>query len=207
MALQVTQLDFSESDLLLVGNSDFFRRKKMITDQIIAAFHSLPGVILPSGKSAMEFLPAGVFSLPAKISRGENYKGLPWIVLDYPRLFEKNNVFAFRTLFWWGNYISITLHLSGSRLESLRKNILSNTRLICGSYLFISNGMDEWNHDVMSGAYSSCKEWKEKDDTFKRLVADPEFLKLARIIPLEDWKSFHEQAAQTYDLYFRILSR
>ena len=49
-----------------------------------------------------------------KIAKGENYLQLPYVLLDYPRCFDKENIFAIRTMFWWGNFFSITLHLSGS---------------------------------------------------------------------------------------------
>lgn len=32
-----------------------------------------------------------------KISKGENYLQLPYLILDYPAIFEKNNIFALRT--------------------------------------------------------------------------------------------------------------
>ena len=48
----------------------------------------------------------------AKISKGENM-GLPWVMLDYPRLFGQEDVLAIRTMFWWGHCFSVTLHLKG----------------------------------------------------------------------------------------------
>ena len=52
-----------------------------------------------------------------RISRGEQYKGLPWVMLDYPRVFGKENVLAVRTMFWWGHYFTVTLHLKGEYLR------------------------------------------------------------------------------------------
>lgn len=42
-----------------------------------------------------------VFQVSPKISKGENYLGLPYLVLDYPRNFASDNTFAIRTMFWW----------------------------------------------------------------------------------------------------------
>src|SRR4051794_24734884 len=55
-----------------------------------------------------------VNDLHPKISRGENYRGLPYVILDFPRNFGKEDVFAIRSFFWWGNFFSITLQLEGS---------------------------------------------------------------------------------------------
>jgi hypothetical protein len=62
--------------------------------------------------------------LNGKISRGENYQLLPYIILDYPSYFSRNNIFAVRTMFWWGNFFSITLHLSGDHKINLLITIL-----------------------------------------------------------------------------------
>lgn len=47
-------------------------------------------------------LPAEVMAVSPKISRGEQYKGLPWLVLDHPRWFGRQSVFAIRTFFLVG---------------------------------------------------------------------------------------------------------
>ena len=59
-------------------------------------------------------LPEAVIQSSPKITRGENYQLLPYVILDYPRCFQKEQVFAIRTMFWWGKGISITLHVSGN---------------------------------------------------------------------------------------------
>src|SRR5580704_6024625 len=56
---------------------------------------------------------AAAFTAGPKISRGEHYRGLPWVMLDYPRAFGREDVLAIRTMFWWGHTFSVTLHLKG----------------------------------------------------------------------------------------------
>ncbi len=34
-------------------------------------------------------------------------------MLDYPRAFGRDSIFACRTFFWWGRFFSLTLHLAG----------------------------------------------------------------------------------------------
>ena len=46
-------------------------------------------------------LPSEVLQSPPKISKGENYKGLPYVVLDYPKNFSASGILAIRTMFWW----------------------------------------------------------------------------------------------------------
>src|SRR3954451_23837003 len=81
-----------------------------------------------------------------KISRGENYLGLPYVILDYPRQFAKDDVFAIRSFFWWGNFFSITLHLSGSYLRQYSPAIESAIKNKLVSEWHISVGDNQWEH-------------------------------------------------------------
>ncbi len=60
-----------------------------------------------------------------KISKGENYNGLPYLILDFPRVFNSSAIFAIRTMFWWGNFFSITLHLSGDYKNYYEERIIA----------------------------------------------------------------------------------
>ena len=51
----------------------------------------------------------GFFLVPPKISKGENYSGLPYLIQDYPRITSAKNIFFIRNMFWWGNFFSSTL--------------------------------------------------------------------------------------------------
>jgi hypothetical protein len=122
-----------------------------------------------------------------KISKGENYKGLPYLVLDYPRVFDKMNVFAIRTLFWWGNFFSITLHLSGSYKNMFEKNIAANfTDLQNGGYSLCIND-DEWEHHFEEDNYVQLSQIGETN--FQENILKTHFIKLAKKIPLQDWEN------------------
>ena len=72
--------------------------------------------------------PHAVDALNGKIFRGENYRQLPYLVLDYPKHFSKESVLAFRTMLWWGNFFSCTLHLQGKALDERRSSLIQNWR-------------------------------------------------------------------------------
>lgn len=48
--------------------------------------------------------------------------GQLYLILDYPGMLSTENIFAVRTLFWWGNIFSVSLHLSSKRFNDC-KNI------------------------------------------------------------------------------------
>lgn len=81
-----------------------------------------------------------------KISRGENYHGLPYLVLDYPRHFARPDVAAVRTLFWWGHGYSQTLHLQGAPLDHLRAPLLRHLGTIRASNCWVGVHPSPWEH-------------------------------------------------------------
>lgn len=115
-----------------------------------------------------------------KISRGENYLGLPYVILDFPRQFGKTDVFAIRSFFWWGNFFSITLHLSGQHLQQYKfvlQNEIDKDRF---SGWFISSSERQWDHHFEKDNYMPVSTRNAK------ITALP-FIKLAKKIPLSQW--------------------
>jgi len=121
------------------------------------------------------------FTIPdnPKISRGENYNGLPYVMLDYPRMFSRENTFAFRTFFWWGNFFSITLQLEGS-YQSLFFNAI-NQAMKEGKFngWFVAISDDKWQHQFDEHYYLPVEKVKD--------ITGLPFIKLAKKIPLSKW--------------------
>ena len=77
-----------------------------------------------------------------KLTRGENYEGLPYMILDYPAVWEQQHAFAIRTFFWWGHYFALFLHLKGRYRDLYAPRVLSS--LSSDWKLAVSD--DEWIH-------------------------------------------------------------
>ena len=90
------------------------------------------------------------FKISPKVSKGEQLKGFPYRLLDYPRNFSSANIFAVRLLFWWGHGITINLHLKGSYLSSFRPSLLPVLRAAKKSKqkIHLSHSGDEWEHSI-----------------------------------------------------------
>ncbi len=145
---------------------------------------------------------AVLFNSP-KIARGENYEGLPYVMLDYPRLFGKENIFAFRTMFWWGNFLSVTWHLKGQYAEIYREAILrSFEKLQAASFRICISG-DEWRHDFSSSNYRGLQ--KLTLPQFEEALASKPFVKLAVSIPLNKWNDAAEELVRNYRLLISVM--
>src|SRR5215469_11174420 len=105
------KLRFSSEEIRLVTDAAWILTKNSVMEKVVHLMAELSGEYRETWvryKWEMRIDPGS-----PKISRGENYKGLPWVMLDYPRIFGKENMLAIRTMFWWGHAFIVTLHLKG----------------------------------------------------------------------------------------------
>ena len=136
---------YSTSEIELLSNKNILLGKNQILKKITAELQLF-------GQKTEHQLRSSYIVDKAKVSKGENLEGYPFRVLDYPRIFSKRDVFAFRTLFWWGNFISFTLHLKGTylveNLDQLKKLLIAYD-----FQLYVSSAGNEWEHNPSNANY------------------------------------------------------
>lgn len=193
----------SAQELALVKNVDWLLTKNTIIGKVYALFGELAEEIDIIRDKDLFSLPAEIWSTPAKISRGENYRGLPYLILDYPRKFSVNDVLAIRTMFWWGNFISITLHLKGIYKDMFLPAIKKNIAGLVQQEVYISIDDDEWRHDFETDNYRKLSDAESEAD--EHSIEDKDFCKLAVRIPLEEWNEAKQKITGYYGLFFASL--
>ena len=151
--LNAAKIQFSKEELSLLQNAQIILTKNDIMQKVVAMFSDLALAMQQQVKLWQPHLPAVLVESEPRISRGEQYRRLPWVMLDYPRIFGKEDICAFRCFFWWGNDISITLHLRGIFAETWMgplEKAVEEGRLE-GFSLGISE--DEWLHHEEAGTH------------------------------------------------------
>jgi hypothetical protein len=181
-----SKLTLSDEELQLVNNSDWILTKHIIIGKVYHLFGNLATTMKAAIDKEYDWLPAEAVRAAAKISKGENYLKLPYVLLDYPRCFDAENIFAVRTLFWWGNFFSITLHLSGRYKEMFAENICNNKEGLEHDNFFICISEDEWQHHFEANNYRPVREFDKTG--FNRIVTQKRFIKLAVKFTLKEWK-------------------
>ena len=116
-----------------------------------------------------------------KISRGENYLGLPYVILDHPAVFGVEDIFAFRTMFWWGHFFSCTLHLQGSYWDRYKKSFINTGDYFNGDDVFLSSGHSPWHYHYGIDNYILLR---QVDTAF---LSSRPFLKISKKLNLEDY--------------------
>jgi len=181
------KIRLSAKEAELVVNADWILTKNHILQKAKWLLEDLQLEQQGFLKQYSSLLPPEVMAIPPKISKGENYKGLPYLVLDHPRFFGKEDHFAIRSMFWWGNFFSITLHVSGGYREKYKNKIQKSFTLLKEENFFIAVSDDQWEHHFETANYLPLKEMNDAE--FENYISNKEFIKLAKPIPLGQWDS------------------
>jgi hypothetical protein len=177
------QLSTFETELL--NNKEWILTKNNIVKKAQQLLALVQDNMVDYAESNREKFPAEVLAVPAKISKGENYLGLPWLMLDYPRYFDKQNIFAIRTMFWWGNFFSITIHLSGKYQQKFSKSIARHFQELARNEYYSSIHEDQWHHHFAEDNYKAISNFSS--ELFAKHLQSYPFIKLAKKFSLSIW--------------------
>jgi hypothetical protein len=182
-----TKIQLSTFEKELINNSEWILTKNNIIKKVQQLFGAVQENISDYTNTSSKIFPDEVAAISPKISKGENYLGLPWLMLDFPRYFDKENIFAIRTLFWWGNFFSTTLHLSGKYKELYSKNIMNNYEELRKNEFYICVNEDQWHHHLENENYKPLKEFSVAD--LENHIGERTFIKLTKRLSLSHWDS------------------
>jgi hypothetical protein len=184
------QLSAFEEELL--NNKEWILTKNGIIKKAQQLLAMVQDNMVDYATSNHERFPAEVLTIAPKISKGENYLGLPWLMLDYPRFFNKENlpagqasIFAIRTMFWWGNFFSITLHLSGKYQKRFSYSIAAHFEELAKKDFYSSIHEDQWQHHFHEDNYKAVSNFSVGE--FSEHVRENPFLKLSKKFSLTIW--------------------
>jgi hypothetical protein len=181
--MEVSKIRLSPSELELVSNAAIILTKNRIIQKAVGVLEILQDEI---SQDADNF-PSAIFSISPKISKGENYLGLPYAILDFPRIAEKENLCFIRSMFWWGNFFSTTLLVTGSFRKRIQENSVEVYESLRPSNYYISISDDPWVHHFEKDNYQPISDFNHQK--FKKMMDESPFIKIATKFPLEHWES------------------
>jgi len=194
-----TKIQLSPFEMDLLNNSQWILTKNQIIKKAQRLLGEVQENIAQHLKGSPVNLPPEVISISPKISKGENYHGLPWLMLDYPRYFQKEKVFAIRTMFWWGNFFSTTLHLSGEYKEERSRAIVESYQALCKNEFFTCIHHEQWHHHFEKENYLPVKNFTARD--FANHINQRSFIKLSCQLPFRQW---HDAPGLLSESFIRI---
>jgi hypothetical protein len=181
--IENAKIVLSDKELEMVCNTDWILTKHKIIEKVYA----LLGEQAASMQKAIlnSFLPDEIKATTPKISKGENYLLFPYVMLDYPRYFNKENTMAIRTFFWWGKSVSLHLLLSGNYKEAATNKLLEQFSFLQEQNYSICISETPWQHHFEAENYLPIKQISANE--FSDILNRKLFVKIGKEIPLAQW--------------------
>ncbi len=197
------KISLSQFESELVNSADWIFTKQNIINKVGTLFGEMLHEYKQISLIESPVIPGLDPAQNGKISKGENYKGLPYVMLDYPALFSKEAIFAIRSMFWWGNFFSITLHISS---QNLLKDLCIADLLIHlqGSDFFICINDNEWDHSFDRLNYIPIDEIDSVQ--IKKILSGP-FFKISKRIELSRWNEAEDFFQKNFREIISLFSR
>lgn len=168
-------------ELELLQNAEVFFLKNSIIQKVYTLFGNITEKFNAITKELTN-IPPQAFTQSPKISKGENYIGLPWVMLDYYRAFNQENSFAIRCFFWWGNSFSFHVYATGDLQNIAHQNL---PKLTSHWYGCIKDS--PWLHEFTTNNYLPIS---QAIDLYKN--QSQKFLKVGCFVPVSDWNKVEE---------------
>lgn len=184
------------------------KERELVTDagwiltknQVIGKVYTLFGNLSENYRQQWAAHPALAGADPGfyspKISKGEQYRGLPWVILDHPRYFTGTDSFAIRSFFWWGHFFSISLQLSGMPKEKAIPRILERFKELRKQDYYLCIHKNPWQHDLGKKYYRPLKKMKQEE--FAELINTKDFIKLTANVKLKKWEKARGEMSELF---------
>ena len=199
-------IPLTQNEIKTLANKDFFVIKQSVTNKIQQQFHFLKDKLRSEVEGCKINIPKEAIVNNGRIFRGENYLGYPYIMLDYPRFFDKSQVFSFRNMCWWGNHFSFTLHLSGQFLDCFRENIKRNIMDIKGKEFYYCVNTNPWEYHYELDNYQKIDDLLSlSPDEFKMNILKRDFIKLSRKIDISCWDEVLTIGPETFRICMDVI--
>ena len=185
--MQGSKIRLSNAEKELFCDAQVILTKNSIVQKTIALLEEVQKVLIEENYE---------HSSTPKISKGENYLGLPYVILDYPRIARDKNLFFIRSMFWWGNFFSSTLQLSGEYKQQYAINLEKAYERLKEKNYFIGVNTDPWLHHFEEDNYKKiCSLSKE---VYVTILEEMPQIKIAACWPLDDWDSAENKLAESW---------
>lgn len=198
-----TKIRLSQEELNLITDKKIILTKNAILQKVLKLLGAIAEKQQRFISASHQLLPDELMQTSPKIAKGENYRGLPWQLLDYPRYFKKENSFAIRTMFWWGNFLSITLHISGFYKELFISKIRNHRLKLGEEGFYLYNKEDPWEHHFEDENYLPVENMNA--GLFELISGQNNFTKLSFKLPVSAWDEAEDVILKKFNFLVELL--
>ncbi|MER3423352.1 MAG: hypothetical protein C4293_09125 [Nitrospiraceae bacterium] len=175
---------FTSGEITLIADEKFFLVKARIMKKVRGLLDDLH-VGLGKDLEGVELLaPVGFNRKKFQFVKGEHLEDFPYQYLDFPKHFEGDEKFTFRSLFWWGHHFVFALILEGEGLLRYKRNLINRYHRVAGRQLALSLAPSPWEWKHGEG-YTIPLSHDRKSEV-SAVLSGRSFFKLARFVPHHD---------------------
>lgn len=188
----------SSKEIELLSSNSFFEILKKVDGNLNSLLYSVQQEILSYWKNNSQLiLPEEASQVPGKISKGYNYKGFPYQVMDFPSVFGKQDTFSFRVFFWYGNYFSANLLLTGRYAKEWKQEILR----LNSEETFLLLDADIWESDISDRNKLSLTSANKPE--IESFFDENESIRLFRLFNMQKANQAEELIVNTFGEWFK----
>lgn len=191
--MENAKVTITEKELKIMGDREFFVQKKIITETVSNIFAKLRDGLKSEVQKSGFIFPEGTDTDTGKLSKGENYREFPYIILDYPKKFSRENIFSFRTMFWWGNQFSFHFLLSGESFDGYHPKILERIHLLRGKDFLFCIHSTPWEYHFGDNNVIPLENAISDPKLFEGMT----FFKISKKSELKDWDKLVQEGTET----------
>ncbi|MCF8720944.1 hypothetical protein [Nitrospina gracilis] len=200
---------WSDVELRLIRERELFLHKHSIIKKAEARLEELKEVMIAELAKDPGPVPLGTDLKRGKITKGENNKGFPFVSLDIPQFFTKEEYFTYRVLFWWGHYLGYSLVLKGPALPQYLDCLLARRGDARFADIWLARHDSPWEWEHADNHFSPVQE--PTDNDVRQLVNGIQYIKVIRMIPViepgfteVDWSA---EGVRTYRDLIRLTQK
>ena len=143
------------------------------------------------------------FRQSPKISRGEVYEDLPWIMLDYPREFQREDWLAVRHFFSWGRGFTVSLLLHGMYMDRALNGWEPHWLAWQKADFAQVVTDDPWKHHGDPAIQRSLNELSPEESA--ALARERGFLQIRKHLPVENWAGADSFMLETHRAFIPLI--
>jgi hypothetical protein len=184
MTEQAAKVALSPFELELVSDVAWIYAKNQIVEKTAVLLGAVAAHLQSVYTDPSGSFPACLKQSP-KISRGEAYEELPWLMLDFPREFQGEDWLAVRHFFSWGRGFTVSLLLRGIHLDRALGCLERHWSNWQQAGLAQVTGSDPWKHHANPTMQRLLAEITREELT--AMARAQGFLQIRKHLPIQEW--------------------
>jgi hypothetical protein len=192
-----SKLEFSPQQLSLLTDTHVWNERRRLAEQIGEWMGDMLLQLKQSHQGVFEKV-VPMTALNGKITKGDNYNGFPYLLLDYPNYFAKDEIVSVRNLIWFGNDFHCTFHLRGKLIH----NVMHQLSRITSDEVFICTAPEEWIHHIEAQHWTTVN---KLSSSLREQIETQGWLKLGVKLEIDKPETWTNALVEAYATWVQLI--